>query len=689
MPAVASNLAPQIDLQAPILEARDLTVRFAGREGPVDAVYRASIALHPGEVLGIVGESGSGKSTLAQALMGHRPPGSTIASGQVVFQGRSLLDAPKSWLQGIWGSKVAMVHQNALSTLTPTMSVGDQIAETIRAHRSVPWRTARAEAIAALRSVNILDPASLYGRYPHQLSGGQRQRVSIAIALCLRPEVLILDEPTTALDVTTEAVVLDLLRELRAQTGTTMVYISHNLAVVGQIADRIAVMYAGQLVETGAASSLLRLPRHPYTRALIDCLPSKTADKREQRLSTIPGALPSRRDEAGCIFRARCSRRTEACDASPSWTEIAPSAFVRCFNPIDPGEGEQRRSEPGTLQQPGADIALTAEGVSKSFPSSTGGILRRGSAHIAVDTADLALKRLEIVGLVGESGSGKTTMLRGIAGLSPFNSGNVRRLGGGMPAAVSSRSGDDRKAVQMVFQDPASTLNPMLSIGENMIRHIRTLTGTGKSEAMETARRYLQKVRLGSAYFDRYPRELSGGEKQRVAIARAFASGPSIVLCDEPFSALDVSVQANIVQLLLDLQSDRAASYIIVSHDLSVIRYVADRIVVMYLGTVVEEGTRSSFDGLPLHPYTEALMASIPDIDHSDRPPVRIHGQPVADDKSRRGCVFASRCPRAIADLCDRAPPPWHQVDDRRYRCHHSPGELRRIQQIGNAEPAQ
>jgi peptide/nickel transport system ATP-binding protein len=273
--------------------------------------------------------------------------------------------------------------------------------------------------------------------------------------------------------------------------------------------------------------------------------------------------------------------------------------------------------------------------------------------------------------------------------LSPFDSGTVRRLDAGVAAAVSRRGAEDRKAIQMVFQDPASTLNPTLTVGENMIRHIRTLTGCGKTEATETARRYLQKVRLGGAYFDRYPRELSGGEKQRVAIARAFASGPSIVLCDEPFSALDVSVQANIVQLLLDLQSDVAASYVIVSHDLSIIRFIADRIVVMYLGTIVEEGARDSFDALPLHPYTEALLASIPDIEQPDRPPVRLHGQPAESDKQPGGCVFASRCPRAIAGVCERQAPAWPQVGARRYRCHHAPADLARLQQGGAAGSAQ
>lgn len=687
MRAAASSTSLQASSEAPILEARDLSIGFRGVEGTVVAVHRASIALYPGEVLGIVGESGSGKSTLAQALMGHRPPGSTITSGEVLFGGRSILDAPKSWLQGIWGSRVAMVHQNALATLTPTMSVGDQISETIRAHKRISWAEAKSQAVEALGAVNIVDQGSIYGRYPHQLSGGQRQRVSIAIALCLRPEVLILDEPTTALDVTTEAVVLDLLRDLRTQTGTTMVYISHNLAVVGQIADRIAVMYAGQLVELGSSATLLRSPHHPYTRALLDCLPGKAANKREHRLLTIPGEQPSR-DEAGCVFRSRCANRMESCDASPPWRGIAPGAFIRCFNPIDPSQGGARCVEPGTTQIPESTVTLRAESVTKTFPSASG-LLQRSRAHIAVDAADLALKRSEVIGLVGESGSGKTTLLRGIAGLSPFSGGTLQRMGAEISSSVSNRSTTDRQAIQMVFQDPASTLNPTLTIGENMMRHIRALTGCSKPDAAEAARRYLQKVRLSGSYFSRFPRELSGGEKQRVAIARAFASGPSIMLCDEPFSALDVSVQANIIQLLLDLQPDSSASYVIVSHDLSVIRYIADRIVVMYLGKIVEEGPRDSFDAVPLHPYTEALLASIPDIERPEHRPVRLHGQPADAGNLRRGCVFTARCPRIIPGLCAQQQPPWHQVGARRYLCHHAPEALATIQQSGIDSPAQ
>jgi peptide/nickel transport system ATP-binding protein len=663
-----------------VVEARDVTLTYRTPAGPVDAVRRVSLSVRPGEVLGLVGESGSGKSTLAQLLMGYCPAGGTVTSGSVLFQGTSLLDLSRPALGALWGSRISMVHQNALATLTPTMTIGEQIAETIRRHGKGSWRDARAAALDALAAVNLPNPVALYHRYPHQLSGGQRQRVSIAIALGLKPDLLILDEPTTALDVTTEAVILDLLRDLKASSDVAMVYISHNLAVVGQIADRVAVMYAGEIVELGETGRLFEAPGHPYTRALIDCLPGPGANKRRSRLKSIPGDFPSLRDVGtGCAFRGRCEYRLPVCDTSPAW-QASGTGAVRCFNALEPGAGRADEGGPATALVPGTAVALQVDGLSKTF----GGT--RGFANIAVSDASIEARRAEIVGLVGESGSGKTTLLRCVAGLTSFQHGSVAIEGLPVAGAIRQRSAQTLKSVQMVFQDPESTLNPAVTVGENLVRHIRALrrfdAGSAKLEAMKA----LQAVRLNRGHFDRYPAELSGGEKQRVAIARAFAAEPSVILCDEPLSALDVSVQSSVVQLLLDLQSETEAAYVLVSHDLSVVRYVADRIVVMYLGHIVDEGSTESFDRLPLHPYTEALLSAVPSFGDAGKARIRLEKQAATGDKVSAGCVFASRCPRAIDGLCRTAAPPWQQIEGRRYLCHHAPDALALLQAADGPE---
>jgi peptide/nickel transport system ATP-binding protein len=665
-----------------ILEADDITVTYETTAGPLAAVRHASIKVRSGEVLGIVGESGSGKSTLAQIVMGYRPAGA-VTSGSVLFQGISLLELSSSSLRSVWGRKIAMVHQNALATLTPTMMIGDQIAETIRHHRHVSWRDARRAALDALASVNIPSPEKLYRRYPHQLSGGQRQRISIAIALSMRPDLLILDEPTTALDVTTEAVILDLLRELKASTGAAMIYISHNLAVVGQVADRVAVMYAGEIVEVGETSALFAAPSHPYTRALIDCVPGLAAKKRETSLRSIAGDFPSLRDVGtGCVFRSRCERRTQICETSPDWKETSATNAVRCFHDLAAGQSQAAGTGPATLLMPSETVALDVANLSKVFGGAKG--MRAGrAANIAVNDASLQAHGAEIVGLVGESGSGKTTFLRCIAGLTQFERGAVSAQGGLIAGNVGRRTTDQLKSIQMVFQDPESTLNPAVTVGENLVRHIRALRRSDAASARAQAIAAIAKVRLNKSYFDRYPAELSGGEKQRVAIARAFAAEPSIILCDEPLSALDVSIQSSIVQLLLDLQMETKASYILVSHDLSIVRYIADRIVVMYLGRIVDEGSTESFDHLPLHPYTEALLSAVPTLGGAEDHRIRLEKQASESDKAIAGCVFAARCPRVIDGLCHDTAPRWQQMDGRRYLCHHTSSALAALQEVG------
>jgi peptide/nickel transport system ATP-binding protein len=659
-----------------LIEVADLTVGYAGEQGVFRAVRDASFALERGEVLGVVGESGSGKSTLALAVMGWRAPGTVIPSGRVTFDGVSLLDSSPAALRRIWGRRIAMVHQNPLAALTPTMTVGAQIAETIRQHRDLDAAALRDAVRASLRAVNLPDPDAIARRYPHELSGGQRQRIVIAIALSLEPDLLILDEPTTSLDATTEAVILDLLEEIKGRVGAAMIYISHNLGVIARIATRVAVMYAGEFVETGTVRSIFAAPAHHYTRALLDCLPRPQMTKRHGRLEAIPGGLPAAdRREQGCVFAERCAARDALCNTRPDWSATSGHRW-RCWHPVAAIE-QAKATRPATTARPAAETVLAVEALSKTFPGGgKHGVVR------AVNAAGLTVKRAAVVGLVGESGSGKSTMLRCIAGLETGDAGRMAYLGIDLPPQASGRARATMQDLQMVFQDPESTLNPAVTVGGNLQRHLVALRRSASDDVRARVAAALGQVQLPAAYAERYPHELSGGEKQRVAIARAFLSEPRLVLCDEPLSALDVSVQSAICQLLLDLQHQGQASYVFVSHDLSIVRYMADTIVVMYLGEVVEEGSAESFDRLPMHPYTEALFSAIPLPDPAQRRQrVRLIGQPSESDKHGAGCIFSARCPRKKGPECDGIKPPWQSLDGRRYACHWQPDDLRRLQE--------
>lgn len=660
-----------------LLNVASLDVDYASPRGPVRAVRNVSFKLERDEVLGIVGESGSGKSTLAHAIMGYRLPGTSLLRGRVTFDGVSLLECRTAELRRMWGRRIAIVHQNPLASLTPTMRVGEQIAETIRQHRGIGPAEARAAVARCLRSVNLPDAGDIAERYPHQLSGGQQQRIMIAIALSLEPDLMILDEPTTSLDATTEAVILDLLEEIRGRVHTAMVYISHNLGVIARTATRVAVMYAGEFVESGPVGEIFHAPSHPYTRALLSCLPRPGVTKRRASLQWIGGELPARHLRiTECIFRSRCPAQTDQCSIAPDWSSTGPDHAVRCWHAFV-GEPVVPIDRPATLLEPKDDLVLSADGLKKTFG-------RRSGAVQAVNEASLRVPRGAIVGLVGESGSGKSTLLRCIAGLEQPEQGTTTFLGVDLPRDVLGRDKVILKTMQMVFQDPESTLNPSLTVGTALRRHLRSLRPVAVVEVQRLVENALEQVRLPKHYEHRLPRELSGGERQRIAIARAFLSTPELILCDEPLSSLDVSVQSAICQLLLDLQRDGLASYVLVSHDLAIVRYMADLIVVMYLGEVIEEGGADSFDLRPVHPYTEALFSAT----HQPDPKVvsqrvRLGGQISEADKFRPGCIFSSRCHRHKGAQCDEQKPPWQEVPGRRYRCHWSPAELRGMQEDG------
>jgi peptide/nickel transport system ATP-binding protein len=670
-----------------ILSVADLSVTYDTPAGPAPAVRGVSFALEAGETLGIVGESGSGKSTLAHALIGHLPAQARRAGGRVLYHGEDLLAMAPARLAALRGKRIAMVHQNPHATLNPALRVGTQIAEVLRHHAGLSWSQARARAVEHLARAHMPDPEAAVRRYPHELSGGQRQRVAIAIALCLDPDLLILDEPTTALDVTTEAVILDLLRDVKRRVGGSIVYISHNLGVIAQVADRVAVMYAGEIMEHAPVASVFRRPAHPYTRALLACLVHPGATKHTGGLTAIPGSIPRlTRLPAGCLFEPRCDHARPECGVRPVLQVVAADHASRCLRwsslpPFTrPADVERLAAVPAPVAE--API-LQARSVHKSF-AGAGGILwaLQGRRVHAVAGVDLDLVPDRVLGLVGESGSGKTTLLRCLAGLEAADQGHL--VVDGRPTAWPTRERPAAvlRRLSVVFQDPESTLNPTHTVATTLGRHLRGLDPRAPRDVTPILEQAMARVRLDPDYLRRYPAELSGGEKQRVAIARAFLGTPDVVLCDEPLSALDVSVQASILQLLLDLQGQAPVAYLLISHDLTVVRYVADTIAVMYLGRLVDVGPGASFAVLPVHPYTEALLSAVSRPDPGQAPTrIRLEGTVPSPADPPSGCVFHTRCPRKLGAVCEAATPPWQEAPGgRRYRCHIEPAELERLQ---------
>jgi peptide/nickel transport system ATP-binding protein len=663
-----------------------LSITYDTPAGAAAALREVSLELAEGRTLGIVGESGSGKSTLAAALLGYIAPGGRRVGGAARFRGRDVFGLTPADLTGLRGRRIAMVHQNPNLTLNPALRVGSQVAEMLRYHGGRSQRDAWRDAIGHLASVNLPDAETIARRFPHELSGGQRQRVSIAIALCLKPDLLLMDEPTTNLDVTTEAVILDLVRDIKRQMNTGIVYISHNLGVIAHMADEVAVMYAGEVVERAPVDTLFTRPIHPYTRALLACIPRPGLTKRNGVLEAIPGAIPRLTAlPDGCTFRSRCRHAAEECFAHPALETVGANHAARCvrwrsITDVAPTRG-------ATIDVPAkndAEPLLSVADLSKSFKAS-GAWLSTSRVHAVVGVS-LGLPRDRVLGLVGESGSGKTTLLRCVAGLERTDEGRMAFADVDITRVASARPRALLRRIQVVFQDPESTLNPKATVGANLARHQRCL-GDESTDTAARVRDALRLVRLDPDYAGRMPSELSGGEKQRVAIARAFMGAPDLVLCDEPLSSLDVSVQAAIVQLLLHLQETTSASYLVISHDLSVVRYIADDIAVMYLGKIAEIGAAQSFDDLPLHPYTEALLSAmaVPD---PTRPtnPLRLAGALPNPADPPAGCVFHTRCPRRLGPICDATEPPWHEAaSGRRYRCHIAPVDLSRLQRFGNA----
>jgi peptide/nickel transport system ATP-binding protein len=676
----------------PVLELEKARISYFTRAGEMNVVPGVSFALEQGEALGLVGESGCGKSTVAFAIMNYLSGVGRLTGGRILFEGRDMSKMSESELRQIRGGRMAMVYQDPMSSLNPVMPIGRQLMEVPIIHQGASTSEARSRALHMLNEVNLPDPESVFTRYPHQISGGQQQRVVIAMALMAEPSLLLMDEPTTGLDVTVEAAVLDLVRRLRQKHNSSIVFISHNLGTVVRICDRIGVMYAGELVEEGPIGEVFRDPRHPYTRGLLNCIPVLGSSKTSAALAPIPGQVPSTLNRpAGCIFSSRCAYVEQGrCTTTPISTFAVGASErhrVQClrFGELPARERPKASAEAAVAKRDKEEV-LNVDHLRKFYRQSPG-IFSGGDAYDvkALNDIDMVAKRGMTLAVVGESGCGKSTFAKVLTGIEQATGGRVMLAGndiGGM--AVEKRPDSLKRKLQMVFQNPDSTLNPSHSVGYIVERALRRLKGVGGGQARSEARQLMETVKLPAEFVARKPRQLSGGQKQRVAIARALAGDPDLVVADEPVSALDVSVQAAIINLLIELQAKRDATLIFISHDLSVVRYLADRVAVMYLGKIVEFGEVEDVFLPPYHPYTESLLSAVP-IPDPDLKQKRIilEGNLPSVRNVPPGCPFATRCPRKVGAVCDTTPPPeWKTETGHRIACHIPLEELKRVDPV-------
>ena len=688
-----------VNTNQPLVEIEHLAVTFYTPRGTVRAVRDVSFRIERGEVVGLVGESGCGKSTVALALMGYLP-GMTQVDGSLLFEGQAITQMSLAQLRKLWGNRIAMVYQDPATSLNPTMRVGPQIEEVLQQHLNMTRSQARRRTVELFESVQLADPERIGARYPHELSGGMQQRVVIAMALACEPDLLIMDEPTTGLDVTTEATILDLVVDLKRRFKAGILYVTHNLGVIARVADRVVVMYAGQTVEEAPVRQLFKAPKHPYTMGLLSCVPAPAGTEHAAvELSSIPGSVfpASQPTEEACLFASRCPMAQEKCRTeAPAVFDAGSSHESRCFFWSDVRTGiwgeDKLRSEDGKAE---VEPILTATGLRKRY-----GRWQRKYVFFgprvrppvrALTGVDLAVGSGRTLGIVGESGSGKTTAARVVVGLVPRDGGQLSLRDGDLASEVQDRTHAQRAAVRMVFQNPRASLNPKLPIRHAVLRSLRKFAGLGRRESQERARELMEAVGLSPEYLDRPPTELSGGQQQRAAIASAFAANPDLIVLDEAVSALDVSVQAQVLNLLEQHQNEVGTSYIFISHDLGVVRYVSDDILVLYAGHVAEFGPAGAILKAPSHPYTEALLSAAPIPDPDARPTrIRLPGAVPTMRERFQGCFFAGRCPRKLeGDICDTTPPPA-QTGPRSPQhviyCHIPVEELASLQQ--EREPA-
>jgi peptide/nickel transport system ATP-binding protein len=702
--------------RGPLLELAGLTISLPTENGTVEAVRGINLALEPGETLGIVGESGSGKTMLALSVLGLLP-GAARVTGSIKLDGAELLGASQAQWQRVRGNRVAMVFQDPMTALNPMYTIGWQVAEGVRLHRKTGRAAAWSRAVELLADVGLPDPAQIARRYPHELSGGMRQRVVIAMAVANDPGLLIADEPTTALDVTVQAQILDMLKAIRRRTGAAMILISHDLGVVAGVADRVLVMYAGKAVEVGRVDDVFARPAMPYTAGLLASLPS--LDRRNERLAFIKGIPPSGFGyDPGCAFAPRCPIAAEPCAAQPPLVDVDPLAPLDPLDPSDPmGEHPFRhvaachfagpdfaslyaaRAEPPapvlTVSQASpdqaspeqaspeqastgqadpedpADVVVEVRNLRKDFRVRAPGF--RSFATIqAVSGVDLDLRAGRCLALVGESGCGKSTLARLLVRLEAPSAGSIKLNGQELVGLPEGELRAVRRQIQMVFQDPYASLNPRLSVGEIVGEPLIVHKVPDRAERV---RELLASVGLDPASGVRFPGEFSGGQRQRIGIARALALRPQTIILDEPVSALDVSIQASVLNLLRELQRERQMAYLFIAHDLAVVRQVADEVAVMYLGLIVEHGPASQIYRSPAHPYTNALMSAVPipdPVKERSRQRILLVGEVPSPANPPSGCRFRTRCWKAT-DRCATEVPKLASTDGGRHlvACHY------------------
>ncbi|WNI21345.1 ABC transporter ATP-binding protein [Streptomyces sp. ITFR-16] len=651
-----SKAPPPGDAGTPVLSVRDLRISFPSEAGPVEAVRGVDFDLLPGRTLGIVGESGSGKSATAMGIMGLLPPSATL-SGQVLLGGRDLVGLGDKALSAIRGNAIGMVFQDPLSALTPIFTVGRLLSDALRVHQDLTKRAAWDQAVELLDLVGIPDPRERAKSFPHEFSGGMRQRVVIAMAIANKPSVLVADEPTTALDVTVQAQILDVLRLAQKETGAGLVLITHDLGVVAGHADDIAVMYAGRFVERAGVDELFARPVMPYTARLLAAVP--TVDSGVHRpLVPIGGEPPALVGlPVGCPFAGRCAVALDDCRTDePALREVTGHGHAACLRAdeiadgsLDPAGNAEPVETAGPEVRPAGEVVLRVEDLVKTFPVTKGAVLKRRVGTLrAVNRVGFELRAGETLGLVGESGSGKTTTLLEILRLKRPESGRIEIAGTDVGAVGSAaRVRELRRDVQIVMQDPLGALDPRLPVYQLLAEPLQAI-GRDRESIRARIHELLALVGLDDSVSDRFPAALSGGQRQRIGIARALATEPKLLVLDEPLSALDVSVQAGVINLLARLKRELGLAYLVVAHDLAVVRYISDRIAVMYLGHIVETGDTETLFSDPRHPYTRALLSAIPVPDpqrERTRERVVLEGEQPSAARLPAGCVFVDRCP--------------------------------------------
>ncbi len=674
-----------------LVDIIDLTIGYNTQKGTlVHVLQGVNLQIKCGETLGLVGESGCGKSTLGQAMMGYLRSGSQVLGGSVIFADHDMFVLTNRQLESIRGKQIALIPQNAGDSLTPTLRAGNQIIEAIELHAGLSGAAAKDRMLELLAQVRLPHPEVMAGRYPHELSGGQQQRVVIAMALAAEPDMLILDEPTTGLDVTTQAHILNLLRDIVSDMGTAMMYISHDLGVIARVSDRVALMYAGEIVEDTDVVEMFKSPTHPYARGLLASIPRLTLAGIPNSMPgqpPIPGTLP------GCSFAPRCSFAREICTSEPPSLSLIPGTthLVRCYNweeVMATDFSQELQQVFHTIEHTTKDeLAIELSDVEITYfrPGFTDRFRSVQEPPATVSDVTLSVRRGETLALVGESGSGKTTIVRVMAGLLSAKKGEIRFEDCDLTEVVDNRSMETCKNIQLIFQNPDASLNPRHNVAEILDQPLKLyFPEMTRDDRRRRQIELLELVRLDGRYRLRYPGQLSGGEKQRVAIARAFAADPEVVLCDEVTSALDVSVQAAVLDLLADLQRERNTTYVFIAHDLAVVKAIADRVVVLYQGRLCEVGTVEEIYSPPYHPYTETLLGAIlvPDPDHEPQLLASDTPELAPPDK---GCAFQRRCPLCLGGVCTETTPPWQSpvsAKEHQIRCHMSIEKLDQLTRV-------